>query len=48
MSREHTNFNWVFEPWTFLSEKEAKTLLAAAREGAALAATQGRKAPVRG
>jgi site-specific recombinase XerD len=43
MSRQHTNFNWVLEPWRFLSEREAKTLPATAKE----CAMQGRKTPVR-
>jgi site-specific recombinase XerD len=47
MLSQGTNFNWVLEPWKFLSEEEAKTLLATAKRYASLAIAENRKTPVR-
>jgi hypothetical protein len=40
-----THLNWVLDPWKFLSEEEAKTLLATAKRYASLARTPNRKTP---
>lgn len=47
MSPKSVNFNWLLEPWKFLSEQQARTLLMTAKRNAVAAVTNGRKTPVR-
>lgn len=47
MFQRAANFNWVLEPWRFLSDEEARRLLETARTNAGLAVFKGRKTPMR-